>query len=74
MDRLKSGVCQIECRINGVKKSIKGTLKYGSDYDKAVEYSRVDACVFPLRDVESKEVVLINTLDIFTIKECKGGK
>lgn len=33
MDRLKSGVCEIDCRINGAKKTIKGTLKYGSDYD-----------------------------------------
>lgn len=74
MKRLKSGVCEIDCRINGVRKIIKGTLKYGSDYDKAMEYNVLDACVFPVRDVESKEVILLNTLDIFTIKECKGGK
>ena len=74
MDRLKSGVCEIECRINGAKKTIKGTLKYGSDYDKALEYSRLDACVFPVRDMDSKEVVMLNTLDIFSIKDAnKGG-
>lgn len=74
MKRLKSGVCEIDCRINGIRKTIKGTLKYGSDYDKAMEYIVLDACVFPLRDVESKEIVMLNSLDVFTIKECKGGK
>ncbi len=74
MKRLKSGVCEIDCRINGIRKTIKGTLKYGSDYDKAMEYNVLDACVFPLRDVESKEIVMLNSLDVFTIKECKGGK
>ena len=74
MDRLKSGVCEIDCRINGAKKTIKGTLKYGSDYDKALDYSRLDACVFPVRDMDSKDIVLLNTLDIFSIKDAnKGG-
>ena len=74
MKRLKSGVCEIDCKIIGVRKIIKGTLKYGSDYDKAMEYNVLDACVFPVRDVDSKEIVMLNTLDIFTIKEYKGGK
>ncbi len=74
MKRLKSGVCEIDCRINGVRKIIKGTLKYGSDYDKAMQYNVLDACVFPVRDFDSKEIVMLNTLDVFTIKECKGGK
>ena len=43
-------------------------------YDKALEYSRLDACVFPVRDMDSKEVVMLNTLDIFSIKDAnKGG-
>lgn len=74
MNRLKSGICEIDCRINGVRKTIKGTLKYGSDYDKAMEYNLLDACSFPVRDADSKEIVMLNTLDVFTIKECKGGK
>lgn len=74
MKRLKSGVCEIDCRINGIRKIIKGTLKYGSDYDKAMQYNVLDACVFPVRDFDSKEIVMLNTLDVFTIKECKGGK
>lgn len=43
-------------------------------YDKALEYSRLDACVFPVRDMDSKEVIMLNTLDIFSIKDAnKGG-
>lgn len=74
MERLKSGVFDISCRIAGDMRVIKGTLRNAEDYKKASDHTILDACVFPIRDLLTNEVILLNTLDIYTIKETgKGG-
>lgn len=74
MERLKSGVFDISCRIAGDMRVIKGTLKNPEEYKKASDYTILDACVFPIKDLLTNEVVMLNTLDIYTIKESgKGG-
>lgn len=74
MERLKSGVFDISCRIAGDMRVIKGTLKNPEEYKKASDYTLLDACVFPIRNLLSNEVILLNTLDVYTIKESgKGG-
>lgn len=75
ISRLKSSMCEVEYRVAGEKRTIKTTLKDRRDLENAVKYyCKYDACMFPVRDFIQKEHILLNTLDITSIKECKGGK
>ena len=75
VDRLKKSVCEIEYKVAGEKRLIRTTLKDRKDLEAAVKhYCKYDACVLPVRDFIKKEHILLNTLDITSIKECKGGK
>lgn len=74
IERLKGGVFDISCRIAGDMRVIKGTLKNAEEYKKASDHTILDACVFPIRDLITNEVILLNTLDVYNIKESgKGG-
>jgi len=74
IERLKSGIFDISCRIAGDMRTIKGTLRNVEEYKKASDYTILDACVFPIIDLLTNEVVMLNALDIYTLKEsCKGG-
>lgn len=75
VDRLKKSMCEVEYKVAGEKRLIKTTLKDRRDLEAAMKYyCKYDACVLPVRDFIQKEHILLNTLDIISIKECKGGK
>lgn len=74
LERLKNAVCDIECFIHGEKRVIRTALKTAEAYQKAVEHSRIDACVIPVYDTVQRDTVLLNTLDIISIKEVGGKK
>ena len=75
VDRLKRSMCEVEYKVAGEKRLIKTTLKDRRDLEAAIKYyCKYDACVLPVRDFIKKEHILLNTLDITSIKECNGGK
>ena len=75
VDRLKRSMCEVEYKVAGEKRLIKTILKDHRDLEAAIKYyCKYDACVLPVRDFIKKEHILLNTLDIISIKECKGGK
>ena len=75
VDRLKRSMCEVEYKVAGEKRVIKSTLKDHKDLEAAIKYyCKYDACVIPVKDYSKKEHILLNTLDITSIKECKGGK